>query len=280
VILRGGSNLVNYTPEAVAEVCQRLEKAKQKPNVMIDCSHAKQPEGPQPPARCVPATLPRRSPAEDSRIIGVMIESSLVAGAQKMVEGKPLTYGQSITDACIGWDEHRDPAEGTGGRGKTKGVKRAGADVQFIDLKAQYAKLQTEIDRRMRAVLTHGQFILGPEVEELETRLAARTGSQHCVACSSGTDALLIALMALGVGAGDEVITTPFTFVATVETIALLGATPVFVDIDPRTYNLDPTLLAAVITPRTKAVMAVSLYGQCAEMDAINAIAAERRASR
>jgi UDP-2-acetamido-2-deoxy-ribo-hexuluronate aminotransferase len=148
--------------------------------------------------------------------------------------------------------------------------------VQFIDLKAQYAKLQTEIDRRMRAVLTHGQFILGPEVEELETRLAARTGSQHCVACSSGTDALLIALMALGVGAGDEVITTPFTFVATVETIALLGATPVFVDIDPRTYNLDPTLLAAVITPRTKAVMAVSLYGQCAEMDAINAIAAER----
>ena len=128
----------------------------------------------------------------------------------------------------------------------------------------------------MRAVLAHGQFILGPEVTELEQRLAARTGSQHCVACSSGTDALLIALMALGVGAGDEVVTTPFTFVATVETIALLGATPVFVDIDPRTYNLDPALLGAAITPRTKAIMAVSLYGQCAEMDAINAIAAAR----
>ncbi len=143
--------------------------------------------------------------------------------------------------------------------------------MEFIDLKAQYAKLQPAIDARMRAVLAHGQFILGPEVTELESRLAARTGSQHCIACSSGTDALLIALMALGVGAGDEVVTTPFTFVATVETIALLGATPVFVDIDPRTYNLDPALLGAAITPRTKAIMAVSLYGQCAEMDAINA---------
>jgi UDP-2-acetamido-2-deoxy-ribo-hexuluronate aminotransferase len=148
--------------------------------------------------------------------------------------------------------------------------------VEFIDLKAQYAILQEKIDARIRAVLGHGQFILGPEVAELEQRLAARTGSTHCVACSSGTDALLIALMALGVGRGDEVVTTPFTFVATVETIALLGATPVFVDIDPRTYNLDPARLAAAITPRTKAVMAVSLYGQCADMDAINAIAAAR----
>jgi UDP-2-acetamido-2-deoxy-ribo-hexuluronate aminotransferase len=146
--------------------------------------------------------------------------------------------------------------------------------LEFIDLKAQYAKLQAGIDARIRTVLGHGQFVMGPEVAELEERLAARTGCQHCVACSSGTDALLIALMALGVGAGDEVVTTPFTFVATVETIALLGATPVFVDIDPRTYNLDPALLGAAITPRTKAVTAVSLYGQCAEMDAINAIAA------
>src|SRR5208282_5940316 len=103
--------------------------------------------------------------------------------------------------------------------------------------------------------------------------LAARTGSQLCVACSSGTDALLIALMALGIGAGDEVVTTPFTFVATVETICLLGAKPVFVDIDPRTYNLDPKLIPAVITPQTKAIVAVSLYGQCADMDAINEIA-------
>ncbi len=147
--------------------------------------------------------------------------------------------------------------------------------MEFIDLKAQYALLQDSIDARIRAVLGHGHFILGPEVAELEQRLATRTGSHHCVACSSGTDALLIALMALGVGQGDEVVTTPFTFVATVETIALLGAKPVFVDIDLRTYNLDPALLDAAITPRTKAVVAVSLYGQCADMDAINAIAAE-----
>jgi UDP-2-acetamido-2-deoxy-ribo-hexuluronate aminotransferase len=148
--------------------------------------------------------------------------------------------------------------------------------VDFIDLKAQYRLLQEHIDARMRAVLEHGQFILGPEVAELEERLAARTGAEHCISCSSGTDALLIALMALGVGRDDEVVTTPFTFVATAEVIALLGATPVFVDIDPRTYNLNPALLEAAITPRTKAIIPVALYGQCAEMDAINAIAAAR----
>jgi UDP-2-acetamido-2-deoxy-ribo-hexuluronate aminotransferase len=147
--------------------------------------------------------------------------------------------------------------------------------LEFVDLKTQYAILQANIDARIHTVLEHVQFIMGPEVGELEQRLAARTGSQHCITCSSGTDALLIALMALGVGRGDEVVTTPFTFVATVETIALLGATPVFVDIDPRTYNLDPTLLPAAITPRTKAIVAVSLYGQCADMDLINAAAAE-----
>jgi UDP-2-acetamido-2-deoxy-ribo-hexuluronate aminotransferase len=147
--------------------------------------------------------------------------------------------------------------------------------VEFVDLKAQYRLLQAGIDARMRAVLEHGQYILGPEVGELEERLAARTGSAHCISCSSGTDALLIAMMALGVGPGDEVVTTPFTFVATVETIVLLRATPVFVDIDPRTYNLDPARLGGAITSRTRAIMPVSLYGQCAEMDAINAIAAE-----
>ena len=148
--------------------------------------------------------------------------------------------------------------------------------MEFVDLKAQYKLLEGSIDARIRAVLEHGQYILGPEVGELEDRLAARTGSAHCVSCSSGTDALLIALMALGVGPGDEVVTTPFTFVATVETIALVGATPVFVDIDPRTYNLDSPRLGEAITPRTKVIMPVSLYGQCAEMDAINAIAASR----
>ena len=145
--------------------------------------------------------------------------------------------------------------------------------MEFIDLKAQYAGLKSSIDARIQTVLNHGQFIMGPEVGELEARLAARTGSHYCIGCSSGTDALLIALMALGVGPGDEVVTTPFTFVATVETIALLGAKPVFVDIDPGTCNLDPELLEPAITARTKAILPVGLYGQCAEMDPINQIA-------
>jgi UDP-2-acetamido-2-deoxy-ribo-hexuluronate aminotransferase len=145
--------------------------------------------------------------------------------------------------------------------------------VEFIDLKAQYANLKSQVDERIHRVLAHGQFIMGPEVAELEQKLAARTGSRYCIGCASGTDALLIALMALGVSRGDEVVTTPFSFVATAETIALLGARPVFVDIDERTYNLDANLLAIAITHRTKAIIPVSLYGQCADMDAINEIA-------
>src|SRR5262245_52763892 len=124
--------------------------------------------------------------------------------------------------------------------------------MEFIDLRRQYAGLKTAIDSRMRAVLEHGQFIMGPEVAELEQSLAKRSGSSDCIACASGTDALLIALMAIGIGYGDEVVTTPFTFVATAETIALLGAKPVFVDIDPRTYNLNPHLIEKAITRRTK----------------------------
>lgn len=146
--------------------------------------------------------------------------------------------------------------------------------MEFIDLKTQYAKLKSVVDERIHRVLEHGQFIMGPEVAELEQKLAARTGSGYCVGCASGTDALLIALMALGVSQGDEIITTPFSFVATAETIALLGARPVFVDIDPRTYNLNANLLEPAITARTKAIIAVSLYGQCADMDAMNAVAA------
>jgi UDP-2-acetamido-2-deoxy-ribo-hexuluronate aminotransferase len=146
--------------------------------------------------------------------------------------------------------------------------------MEFVDLKTQYTILKSVVDERIHRVLEHGQFIMGPEVAELEQKLAARTGSRHCLGCASGTDALLIALMALGVSQGDEIITTPFSFVATAETIALLGARPVFVDIDPRTYNLDASLLETAITPKTKAVIAVSLYGQCADMDAINQVAA------
>ena len=146
--------------------------------------------------------------------------------------------------------------------------------MQFIDLKAQYRRIEDDVNQRIRAVLEHGQYILGPEVTELEQKLAAYTGAKHCIGVSDGTTALQIALMALGVGPGDEVITTPFTFIATGEMIAIVGATPVFVDIDPLTYNIDPAKIEAAITPRTKAIMPVSLYGQCADVDAINAIAA------
>lgn len=146
--------------------------------------------------------------------------------------------------------------------------------MQFIDLKTQYQQLKPAIDERIQRVLDHGQYIMGPEIAELEERLAAYVGSRHCISVASGTDALLIAMMALGIKAGDEIITTPFTFIATGEMIALLGAIPVFVDIDPRTYNLVPELVEGAITSRTRAIMPVSLYGQCAEFDAINAIGA------
>ena len=146
--------------------------------------------------------------------------------------------------------------------------------MQFTDLKAQYAALKTEIDAGIHRVLDHGQYIMGPEVAELEAALAAYTGAPHCVAVASGTEALLIALMAVGLKPGDEVITTPFTFAATAEVIVLLGGVPVYVDIEPDTCNIDATLIEARITPRTRAIMPVSLYGQVADMDAINDIAA------
>ncbi|HKU14485.1 MAG TPA: DegT/DnrJ/EryC1/StrS family aminotransferase, partial [Steroidobacteraceae bacterium] len=149
--------------------------------------------------------------------------------------------------------------------------------MEFIDLKAQYQRVRDSMNRRMQAVLEHGQFILGAENAELERRLAEYVGAKHCIGASSGTDTLLIALLAYGIGRGDEVITSPFTFIATGEMIALAGAKPVFVDIDARTYNIDPRLLEAAITPRTKAIMPVSLYGQCGDMDGINAIARKHR---
>ena len=146
--------------------------------------------------------------------------------------------------------------------------------MKFIDLNTQYQRLREPINARIQRVLDHGQYILGPEVAELEDALAAFTGSGYCISAASGTDALLLVLMTYGIGPGDEVITSPFTFIATGEVIALLGATPVFVDIDARTYNLDPALIENAITPNTKAIMPVSLYGQCADFDAINEIAA------
>ena len=147
--------------------------------------------------------------------------------------------------------------------------------IEFIDLKAQQSRIKTEIDAGIQRVLAHGQYILGPEVAELEEKLAAYVGAKYCITCANGTDALQIAQMAFGIGPGDEVITPGFTYIATAETVAVLGATPVYVDVNPKTYNLDVEKLEAAITPRTKAIIPVSLYGQCADFDAINAIAAK-----
>jgi UDP-2-acetamido-2-deoxy-ribo-hexuluronate aminotransferase len=143
----------------------------------------------------------------------------------------------------------------------------------FTDLKTQYAALKDSIAQRMQRVLDHGQYIMGPEVAVLEAKLAEFSGTKHCITVASGTEALLISLMALGLRPGDEVITTPFTFAATAEMIVLIGGVPVFVDIEPDTANIDASLIEAAVTPRTKAIMPVCLYGQVADMDEINAIA-------
>lgn len=144
--------------------------------------------------------------------------------------------------------------------------------VNFIDLQKQYKAIESKIQARINKVLTHAGFILGPEVEECEKNMAAYVGTKHAITCSSGTDALIMALMAMDIKAGDEVITSPFTFVATAEAIVLVGATPVFVDVERDTYNININLIEKAITKKTKAIMPVSLYGQTPDMDEINAI--------
>ena len=156
-------------------------------------------------------------------------------------------------------------------------------NIDFIDLKTQQAKIAPQLRDRIERVLSHGKYIMGPEIRELEERLAAYVGVKHVVTCSSGTDALLMPLMAHGVGPGDAIFTTPFTFVATAEVIQLLGATPIFVDIDPKTFNIDPAALEKAVSelsknPNTasltpKGIIPVDLFGQPAEYDAINALA-------
>jgi len=147
--------------------------------------------------------------------------------------------------------------------------------MEFVDLKTQQLRIKQQLDAAIQRVFDHGQYILGPEVGLLEERLAAYTGAKHCITVANGTDALQIAQMALGVGPGDEVITPDFNYIATAETTAVLGAKPIFVDIDPKTYNLDSFKLASTMTSRTKAIVPVGMFGQCADMDAINSIAAK-----
>lgn len=145
--------------------------------------------------------------------------------------------------------------------------------MEFIDLKGQQKRIRADIDKRIEAVLNHGRYIMGPEVAELELRLAEYVGVKHCIGASSGTDTLLISMMALGIGPGDEVITVPYTWISTAEMIALLGAIPVFVDIDESTWNMNAELLAGAITEKTKAIMPVGIFGQTADLTAINEIA-------
>lgn len=147
--------------------------------------------------------------------------------------------------------------------------------MEFIDLKTQYQRYKTDIDARMNRVVNHGHFIMGPEIAELEQELCRYVGVPHCITVASGTDSLEIALRALGIGPGDEVITVPFTWISTAEVIGLVGARAVFVDIRPDTYNINEDLIEKAITPRTKAIMPVSLFGQMPDFDKINALAAK-----
>lgn len=145
--------------------------------------------------------------------------------------------------------------------------------MQFIDLKTQYEHYKSEIDARIQNVLEHGQYIMGPEIKELEEKLAEFVGVKHCITVSSGTHSLEIALRALDIGPGDEVITVPFSWISSAEVIPLVGATPVFVDIEYATFNMDATKLEAAITDKTKAIIPVSLFGQMPDLETINAIA-------
>ncbi len=196
---------------------------------------------------------------EDAQIVmaaSVLQGDVVIVSNDKNFNGLGLVSVKTPNEALVWFNEHA--------------IKNP---MDFIDLKTQQDILRPTIEKNIDTVLKHGRYIMGPEVAEVEGRLADYVDVKHAVGVASGTDALLIAMMALGIGQGDEVITTPFSFIATAETIVLLGAKPVFVDINPKTYNIDPNLIEAVITPKTKAIMPVSLYGQCADYDAINAIA-------
>ena len=147
--------------------------------------------------------------------------------------------------------------------------------IPLINLQAQQSTISEGLKKRLEAVLSHGQYIMGPEVKELENLLAKYTGSEFCITCGNGTDALMIALLALGIETGDEVITPAFSYISAAEAITLIGAKPVFVDVNPLTFNLDPRQLTSVLSNKTKAILPVSLFGQCADFELINDFASQ-----
>jgi len=200
-------------------------------------------------------------------------EDAQIAAVARSLPGRdPIPVTLDKTFDTLGELKAKTPSEAAGAS-SARDAYSANNPIPFIDLAAQQARIRPEIEKRIETVLRHGKYILGPEVQELEEKLADYTGAKYCISCANGTDALQIAQMALGVSHGDEVIVPGFSYIATAETPALLGAKPVYVDIDPHTYNMDPALIEDAITERTKAIIPVSLYGQCADFDAINAIA-------
>ena len=202
-------------------------------------------------------------------------EDAQTAAAARSLAGQAVCLvTEDAAFDTLGEITRRTPVEAVAWLAGAATARSPEAPLPFIDLAAQQAALRPSIERGIETVLRHGQYIMGPEVKQLEDKLAAYVGVKHCITAASGTEALLISLMALGIGPGDEVITSPFTFVATAEVIVLLGAKPVFVDIEPDTCNINASLIDAAITAHTKAIMPVSLYGQPADMDEINAIAA------
>ena len=199
------------------------------------------------------------------------IEDSQIIASARAADALVLTRDEGMLNKYT--SETISPRDFLSKYSKQSITKRESVSIDFANLKKQYVMYQPELEAAMDKVLNQTEFIMGDAVRELEENLENFTGVRHAITCSSGTDALLLAMMALNIKPNDEIITTPFTFIATAETIAFLRAKPVYVDIDERTYNIDPAKIADKITSKTKAIMPVSLYGQPADMDAIQAIA-------
>jgi UDP-2-acetamido-2-deoxy-ribo-hexuluronate aminotransferase len=203
-------------------------------------------------------------------------EDAQIAASARVLKGESVcVVTEDKNFDALGEVSCKNPAEAMAWLHEKNSHTSIATPIAFIDLASQQTAIRPQLERNIETVLRHGQYIMGPEVKELEDKLVNYTGAKHCITVASGTEALLIALMALGIKPGDEVITTPFSFIATVEVIVLLGATPIFVDIEPDTCNINAALIESKITAQTKVIMPVSLYGQPADMDEINAIAAK-----